>query len=120
MGIDYYRCKKCDVQVDDCIGGYDSCESCDAVICYDCTWKLKIRGKPVDCETPGKRLKKYEWDFTERGITVKNAEEWDYCLMSCPYCKKLDKAKEDAKLLKFLLKKAGLTRSKAVKEMNGG
>tara|TARA_Y100000310_G_scaffold205392_1_gene205738 strand:- start:234 stop:605 length:372 start_codon:yes stop_codon:yes gene_type:complete len=117
--------KKCDLQVDDCIGGFDWCEGCDAIICWECCAKLKIRERPTrtkrgNIDKPGKRLTKYEWGFTEMGVTEENAEEYDYSLFSCPYCVKLDRAKVDAKLLKFLLKQSGLTRSKAVKAMNSG
>jgi len=122
MGIDYYRCKKCNIQVDDCIGGYDHCE-CDSVICYRCCWKLKVREKPADFETPGKRIeKKDRWGFLEMGITHENAEEWDYCLIICPYCEKEERektrAKTDKKLLTFLLKRCKLTRRSAIKEMS--
>lgn len=119
MGIDYYRCKKCDIQMADATGGYDWCNGCSAVICYTCAWKLKIRKKIIDWDTPGEPIQgkfKMEKIIEDK----KHPEDYYHMLTNCPYCAKKDKAKEDADLLKFLLKYTHLTRSKAIKVMNSG
>jgi hypothetical protein len=118
VGTDYYRCRKCDLQVNDCIGGYDCCKRCDTTICYECCWKLKIRGRPIGDYSPGEPTQEFKM---KKVIENKRyPDDFYYELLNCPYCKKLDKAAVDAKLLKFLLKKNSLTRAKAVKEMNNG
>jgi hypothetical protein len=117
VGIDYYRCKKCDLQVNDADPWHDECTRCDTVICWNCASTLKIREKSVD-DSPGRPIQdQYKMKFSTWGTDPETDFEC-FELLNCPYCKVKDKKKQEKAVLKYLLKKNGLTLKQAVKEMN--
>lgn len=87
MGIDYITCSSCPENFPDC-GDFALCTSCESEFCTDECAKLKNLGKK----------NKYDEELT-----------------TCVICR--NEHISDDKLIKFLLKRCLLTRSKAIKLM---
>ena len=119
MGVDYYRCTNCDLQVCDADPYYDTCNGCSSIICWNCTFDLGIRAQSPDYESPGEPV---VGPFKMKKVIESKSFPEDYYweLMNCPMCIEDDKEKQKEAVLKYLLKKNKLTLKKAIKEMNRG
>jgi len=125
MGIDYYRCTLCDLQVNDCIPYYNDCNTCGSIICWNCTYSHGI-SEESDGESPPKPISNSPFKMK---LIIEDQESYDesegedggcFELLTCPMCDAVSEEKQREAVLKYLLKKSDLTFKQAIEEMSNG